>query len=191
MGAGSDRQSRRSRCCGVVRVVGGEWGRDGPSLLVIRDVVLWRRGRRQIELCKRVGEERVLTVGRMGWRGGRGIHGYMWVGRRWMRRSEQCRGEGGMHYIVPCSLTAFLLRGCTQHFERRCMLCRIERHGSAWRSSPRTGRRPSMTGGPAMASTIQVSIGGAVHAGGEWLGWWRAGWDGGSTGGGQCTLLPR
>ena len=48
-----------------------------------------------------------------------------------------------------------------------------------------------MTGGPAVASAMQVSIGGAVHAGGEWLGWWRAGWDGGSTGGGQCTLLPR
>ena len=96
-----------------------------------------------------------------------------------------------MHYVVPCSLTAFLLRGCTQHLERRSMLCRIEGHGSAWRSSPRTGRRPSMTGGPAMASTIQVSIGGAVHAGGKWLGWWRAGRDGGSSGGSQCTLLPR
>ena len=56
----------------MVRVVGGEWGRDGPSLFIIRDVVWWRRGRRQIELCERVGEERVLTVGGMGWRGGRG-----------------------------------------------------------------------------------------------------------------------
>jgi hypothetical protein len=42
-----------------------------------------------------------------------------------------------------------------------------------------------------MASATQLSIGGAGHAGGKWLGWWRAGWDGGSTGGGQWTLLPR
>jgi hypothetical protein len=74
-----------------------------------------------------------------------------------------------MHYVVPYSLTAFLLRGCTQHLELRSMLYRIEQHGSAWRSSPRTGHRPSMTGGPAMASAIQVSICGAGHAGGEWL----------------------
>jgi hypothetical protein len=97
-----------------------------------------------------------------------------------------------MHYIVPCSLIAFLLRGCTQHFKSRSMLSRIEGHGSAWRSSPRTGRQPSMTGGPAMATTIKVSIGGAEHAGGEWLLWRRrAGWDERSCGGGQCTLLPR
>ena len=47
-----------------------------------------------------------------------------------------------------------------------------------------------MTGGPAVASATQVSIGGAEHTGGEWLGW-RAGWDGGSIGGGQRALLPR
>ena len=97
-----------------------------------------------------------------------------------------------MHYVVPYSLTAFLLRGCTQHFECRSMLSRIQRHGAAWWSSPRTGRWPSMTGGPAMDSTTQVSIGGAGHAGGEWLLRRRwAGWDGRASGGGHSTLLPR
>ena len=72
-----------------------------------------------------------------------------------------------MQYIVPNSLTAFVLCGCTQRFESRCVLRGIEGHGSARWSRPWTGCWPAMTGGPAVASTIQVSIGGAVHAGGE------------------------
>jgi hypothetical protein len=55
-----------------------------PSFVVMRNVVLWWWGRRSIKLRERVGEERVLTVGRMGWRGGRGVHDYGWFGRRWM-----------------------------------------------------------------------------------------------------------
>ena len=43
-----------------------------------------------------------------------------------------------------------------------------------------------------MDSTMQVSIGGAGHAGGEWLLRRRwAGWDGRANGGGHSTLLPR
>ena len=145
----------------------GEWSRDGASLLVMRDVAWWWLGRGQIELCERVGEERVPTVGGMGWRGGRGVHDYSWCRRRRVGRCEQCRGEGGMQYIVPNSLTAFLLCGCTQRFESRRVLSGIEGHGSARWSRPWTGCWPAMTGGPAVASTMQVSIGGAVHAGGE------------------------
>jgi hypothetical protein len=72
-----------------------------------------------------------------------------------------------MQHIVPNSLTAFLLCRCTQRFESRSMLSGIEGHGSARRSRPRAGCWPTMTGGPAVASTMQVSVGGAVHAGGE------------------------
>ena len=180
----------------MLRVVGRQWSRDGAAFSVVRDVEGWWRGRWPIKLGERVWEERVLTVCGVGdgWRRRLGECG--WIGSVWDGRIEQSRRGRRKLYNLPNALTALLRRRSTQQFERVSGRSRIELHGAAWRSSPRTGCRPTVTGRPAVSSAIKVSRRGAEHAGlklrGWWWGWWW-GWssrDGRTAGGGQDSLLP-